>query len=117
MKTYAVIMLIILCPFFPVQADIINAYVIEKQKLEKKMQSSLVLQEAAETDKSRKQIEKDLKRLQKAYETVVRKYSDTEELISIVREIDPELCKAISKVVNAEGTLTHVYVRCAYRTD
>jgi len=117
MKTYAVIMLIVLCPFFPVQADIINAYVIEKQKLEKKIQSSLVLQETAGTDKSTKQIEKGLKRLQKEYEIVARKYTDTENLIATIRQIDPELYETVSKVTNAEGTLTHVYVRCAYRTD
>ena len=46
-----------------------------------------------------------------------RKYSDTQELISIVRQIDPELYNAVSNVVNADGTLTHVYVLCAYRTD
>jgi len=110
-------MLIVLCPFIPVQANIFNGYLIEKQKLEKQLEYQALLLNDAETEKSRKQIEKNLKHLHKEYESVVRKFEDTEALISTVKQIDSELYEAVSTVTNAEGTLTHVYVRCVGRLE
>ncbi len=44
-------------------------------------------------------------------------YFDTEQLISEIRSIDPELFEKVSIVANSEGTLTHVYVRYVDRTS
>ena len=117
MKTYAVIMLIVLCPFLPVQANIFNGYLIEKQKLEKQIESCATSLEDADTEKSKRKIEKNLKRLQKDYKAVARKYAHTQQLINLVKLIDPALFKAVSTVANAKGTLTHVYVRCVSSLD
>lgn len=117
MKTYSVIMLIVLCPFFLAEANIFNGYLIEKHKLEKQLKYHTLLLDKAGTEKSRKQIEKELKHLQREYESVTRKFQDTEALISTVKQIDSDLYEAVSMVTNAEGTLTHVYVRCVSRLE
>lgn len=69
------------------------------------------------TDKDVRQIEKKLKQLQKKYALVSKKYSETEQLISSIEFIDPDLYAKVSKVANTEGTLTNVYVRYVSRTS
>ena len=117
MKNYAVILLIVLCPLFTVEANVFNGYLIEKQKLGKQIEACKLLLEEAETNQSRRQIEKDLKRLDKEYKTVVRKYSDTQILMDQVKKIDPELFESVAIVTKAESNLIHVYVRSVIRSD
>ena len=117
MKTHVVIMLIILCSFLQARANIFNAYLIEKLKLEKKIANSLDLFGDAELNKNKRHIEKRLKCLKKKYNIVLRKYNATETLMSRLKHIDPELYEAVSQVTNAEGILTHIYIRCVYRSD
>jgi hypothetical protein len=49
--------------------------------------------------------------MRKRYEEVSKNHARTAELLSIFELVDPELYSQVSKVTNAEGTLTHVYVR------
>lgn len=117
MKNYAVILLIFLCPNFPAGANVFNGFLIEKLKLEKRIETCEQLLEEAETTKSERKIEKELKKLMNQYEVTARKFEDTEKLINLIKHIDSDLYRSASTVVDAEGILTHVYVRSVMRSD
>ena len=76
-----------------------------------KIENAVELLNTTCSSKEEKQIEKKLKRLRKEYELVLAKYTQTAELLRTLEYIDPELFAKVSKVTNADGTLTHVYVR------
>ncbi|MDZ7604392.1 MAG: hypothetical protein U5K79_02135 [Cyclobacteriaceae bacterium] len=56
-------------------------------------------------------MKKKLRQIRKRYEEVSMNYARTAELLTTFEFIDPQLYSEVSKVTNAEGTLTHVYVR------
>ena len=117
MKKYALAVMILLCPFLYAQANIINGFLQEKFKLEKEIRKMVELLNDKSTEKAEKQIEKQLKHLRKEYELVSKEYAQTAELLETFEYIDPELFARVSKVTNAEGTLTHVYVRYVNRSS
>jgi hypothetical protein len=117
MKNYALAVMTLLCSVFTVQANIINGFSQEKQQLKKEINKAVDLLNATSSEKNKKQIEKQLKRLRKEFEIVSKKYAKTDELLSAFQFIDPELFAKVSKVTNAEGTLTHVYVRYVNRSS
>jgi hypothetical protein len=111
MKKYALAMLILLCSSLSLHAAIINGFLQEKQKLEKEIQKTVELLNNHPLEKTKKQLEKKLRQMRKKYAKVSKNYSQTAELLTTFEFIDPELYSKVSKVLNAEGTLTHVYVR------
>lgn len=117
MKNYALAVMILLCSILSVKAAVINGFSQEKQQLKKEINKAVELLTVTITDKTKKQTEKKLKRLRKEYEIVSKKYVQTAELLSTFEFIDPELFAKVSNVTNAEGTLTHVYVRYVNRSS
>jgi len=117
MKNYALAVMILLCSILTVNAAVINGFSQKKQQLKKEINRAVELLNAQSSEKTKKRIEKQLKRLQKEYDIVSTKYLQTAELISTFQLIDPELFAKVSKVTNAEGTLTHVYVRYVNRSS
>lgn len=115
MKKYVFIIALLQCHFPSVQASIINGFLQEKLILEKKIKNVVELLNEDNTDKATRQIEKKLKKLRKEYAKVITKYSDTEQLLVSIEFIDPDLYELVSNVTNADGTLTHVYVRYVNR--
>ena len=117
MKRYLFIATLFLCPFLTSNAEIINGFSQKKMLLENKINHHKELLHKTSDSKRIKQLTKELKRMQKNYELVSRKYFETDELLFTVKEIDPELYEQVSKVTNAEGTLTHVVVQYVSRVD
>jgi hypothetical protein len=117
MKNYALAVVTLLCSILTVNAAVINGFSQKKQQLKKEINRAVELLNAKTSDKTKKQIEKQLKRLRKEYEIVSTKYAQTAELLSAFQFIDPELFAKVSKVTNADGTLTHVYVRYVSRSS
>ncbi len=117
MKNYALAVMTLLCSILSVNAAVINGFSQEKQQLKKKINKAVELLNATSSAKAEKKIEKQLKHLRKEYEIVSTKYAQTAELLSTFEFIDPELFAKVSKVTNADGTLTHVYVRYVNRSS
>ncbi len=117
MKKYALAVMILLCSYFTAQSAVINGFSQEKQQLDKKINKAYELLNAKCSEKAEKQIEKQLKRLRKEYDIVSTKYFQTANLLFTFEYIDPELFAKVSKVTNANGTLTHVYVRYVNRSS
>ena len=111
MKNYALTIALLLCHYISVHAAIVNGFFQEKSLLEIEIRNRVELLSKDNTDKAIRQIEKKLKQLRKKYALVLKKYSKTEQLISAIEFIDPDLFARVSIVANAEGTLTNVYVR------
>ena len=111
MKTYALILALLMCPYLLVHASIINAFHKEKLMLQKEIRNCIELLKVDTTVKVDRLNERKLKRLRKEYAKVVTKYAETEQLLSEMKIIDPDLYERVSVVTNAEGTLTHVFVR------
>ncbi len=111
MKKYALAVLILLCSCLSLHAAILNGFSQEKQKLEKEIRNTADLLNNDPLEKTKKQLEKKLRQIRNRYEEVSKNYSQTAELLATFEFIDPELYSLVSKVLNAEGTLTHVYVR------
>jgi hypothetical protein len=111
MKKYALAILILLCASLSLQSAIINGFLQEKQKLEKEIRSTVDVLNSDPLEKTNKQLEKNLRQIRKRYEEVSVNYARTAELLTIFQFIDPQFYSEVSKVTNAEGTLTHVYVR------
>jgi len=93
MKKYALAILILFCTCLNSNAAILNGFSQEKLKLEKEIRKTVDLLKSDPLEKTKKQLEKKLSKMRKS------------------RFIDPELYSQVSKVTNAQGTLTHVYVR------
>jgi hypothetical protein len=110
-KKYAIAIIVILCCHLSVSSNVINGYLREKLILEKEIKKSIELLNEAIKHKDSIQIEKKLKKLRREYASICLKYFETEKLISEISIIDPELFDLVSKMTNAEGTLTNVYVR------
>lgn len=106
-----------LCLIFTAQADIINGYYYDLLKLEKKINRATASLEEATDIKERKKLEKALKRLNKEMDAMRVRHAETEELINEVWKIDSALCALVSGVTNAEGSLTHVYIKVVSRTS
>ena len=117
MKKYALAVMILLCSILSVNAAVINGFSQKKQQLKKEINKAVELLNATSSEKTKKQIEKQLKRLRKESEIISTKYTQTAELLSTFEFIDPELFAKVSQVTNAEGTLTHVYVRYVNRSS
>jgi hypothetical protein len=109
--------LIIISAQFSTKSNVINGYLRDKLILEKDIQLSHALLKEANRQKDSLQIEKKLKKLRKDYSKINKKYGETEKLLEEVRTIDPKLYERVSTLTNAEGTLTHVYVRYTTRTS
>jgi len=111
MKNYVLAMLVLLCSCLSLHAAIINGLSQEKQKLEKEIHRTVDLLNDDPSKKTEKQLAKKLRQMRKRYVEVSENYARTAELLATFEFIDPELYSKVSKVTNAEGTLTHVYVR------
>jgi len=116
MKRY-VLTIALLCSILSVQADVMNAFYREKLILERDIKKIEVLMQETPDKKSARDLEKQLKKLQKQYAIVMKNYSDTQELIKTIAIVDPELFANVSAITNAEGTLTNVYVRFVSRVS
>lgn len=117
MKKYALAVMTLLCSTFTLEADIINGFSQEKQLLEKKIKNTVELLNNNDSGKANKKIEKQLKQLKKEHAIVSKKYSQTAQLLSEIAFIDPELFAQAANITNADGTLTHVYVRYVSRSS
>jgi hypothetical protein len=117
MNYYVLIIALFLCPFYTAHASIENGFLREKLILEKKIKHNKTLLLKENDTKTSRQIERNNKQLQKKYALVYKKFAQTQELLSSLEFIDPELYAQVSKVTNAEGTLTHVYVRYVSRVS
>ena len=104
-------MLILLCSSLSLHAAILNGFSQEKQKLEKEISRTVDVLNSDPLQKTKKQLEKELRQMRKRYEEVSKNYARTAELLTTFEFIDPRFYSELSKVTNAEGTLTHVYVR------
>ena len=111
MKKYALAILILLCASFSLHAALLNGFSQEKQKLEKEIRRTVDVLNSDPLQMTKKQLDKKLRQMRKRYEEVSVNYARTAELLTTFKFIDPELHSEVSKVTNAEGTLTHVYVR------
>jgi len=111
MKNYALAILILLCASLSLNAAIVNGFLQEKQKLEKEIRITVDVLNSDPLQKTKKQLEKKLRQMRKRYEEVSVNHARTAELLTIFQFIDPQFYSEVSKVTNAEGTLTHVYVR------
>jgi len=111
MKKYALATLSLFIVCFCLHADIINGFAQAKHKLEKKIRATEELLENPHMPKNTKRLSKKLRRLTRNFELVSIKYAQTESLLGRFESIDPELYGEVSNVSNAEGTMTHVYVR------
>jgi len=111
MKNYALAILILFCSSLSSQAEIVNGFLQEKQKLEKEIRITVDVLNSDPLQKTKKQLEKKLRQMRKRYEEVLVNYARTAELLTTFQFIDPQFYSEVSKVTNAEGTLTHVYVR------
>jgi hypothetical protein len=110
-KKYTIALIVLLCCHLSASSNIINGYLREKLIFEKEIKKSAELLKEVIKHKDSIQIEKKLKKLRREYASICLKYLETEKLISEISIIDPVLYDTVSKVTNAEGTLTHVYVR------
>ena len=117
MNHYVLTTVLFLCLIFTAQADIINGFSQKKQILKKEINKSVELLHNTTTEKSRRQIEKKLKRLRKEYEIVSAQYVQTAQLLAEIEFIDPELFAQVASLTNADATLTHVYVRYVSRSS
>lgn len=117
MKKYALAVVTFLCSTFAIQADIINGFSQEKQLLEKKIKKTVELLNNNSALKTQKKIEKQLKQLRKEHAIVSTKYTQTAQLLAEIEFIDPELFAQVANITNADGTLTHVYVRYVSRSS
>jgi hypothetical protein len=117
MKNLILALVIILCAQSSAISNIVNGYLRDKQLLENEIRKSLVNYNDATCRKDSILIEKKLKKIRKEYAGICKKYSETEQLIQDIQAIDPELFEAVSNVTNADGTITHVYVRYTQRTS
>lgn len=111
MKKYALAIFILFCSSLSLQSAIVNGFSQEKQKLEKEIRRTVDLLDNDPLQKTKKQLEIKLRQLRKRYEKISVNYARTAELLTTFEFIDPQLYSQVSKVTNAEGTLTHVYVR------
>lgn len=116
MKTYALILVLLLCPFLSSHADIYNGYTKEKAHLKKGLKALETQLITSMDEKSAKQLNRKLKKLRKHYEAVRINYEATENLLAEIKRIDPTLYHEVSTVVNAEGSLTHVFVKIMARS-
>ncbi len=117
MKRYALTITLFLCPLLTVQADILNGFMQKKLILENKINYHETLLNQEKDPKNYKRITKDLKQMGRQYEAISQKYKETEKLLTTILIVDPELYTLVSNITNAEGTLTHVYVRYVSRTS
>ena len=117
MKKYDFIIAILLCHFLSGHASIVNGFLQEKFRLQREIKNAVELLKEDNTVKATKQIERKLKQLRKKYAIVLTKYAETEQLLSAIESIDPDLYEEVSKVTNADGTLTHVYVKYVDRNS
>ena len=117
MDRYLLIVALYLCPFLTVNAEILNGFYQKKMLLENKINHCEDQLNQTSDTKRVKQLKKELKKMHKNYAIVSRKFSETEQLLSAVKEIDPELYKRVSEITNAEGTLTQVVVQYVSRVD
>ena len=101
----------------PVSAMVINGFLLEKLKLETEIRNFLKLSKEVDSYPFSKELDKEIRILNKKYTIACKMYFDTEQLISEIKSIDPELFEKVSIVANSEGTLTHVYVRYVDRTS
>lgn len=111
MKKYALAILILFCSSLGLQSAIVNGFSQEKQRLEKEIRRTVDLLNNDPLQKTKKELEKKLRQMRKRYEEVSVNYARTALLLTSFEFIDPQLYSQVSKVTNAEGTLTHVYVR------
>jgi hypothetical protein len=117
MKKYALAVMTLLCSTFTVQADIINGFSQEKQMLKRKINETVELLNNYNSEKTQKKFDKQLKQLRKEYEIVSTKYTQTAQLLAEIQFIDPELFAQVANLTNADGTLTHVYIRYVSRSS
>lgn len=117
MNKYVLIIEIILCLNFSIQASINNGFLKEKLRLEKAIEQCESQLDKIQDKKSQKQLKRKLNKLNKNYELVCLSYRETNNLLKEFRSIDPELYALVSKVVDAEGTLTNIYVKLMKRNS
>ena len=117
MNYYILTFALFLCPFFTAHASVENGFLREKLILEKQIRNNKSLLNDETDTKTFRKIERNITQLQKKYETVNKKFTETQELLSSLEFIDPKLYAQVSSITNAEGTLTNVYVRYVSRTS
>ena len=117
MTSYQLTVVLFLCPFFTIYGDILNGFAQKKMFLESRIKLHKNTLSEASTPRRIKQLTKELKSMQKDYDLVSRKSMETNQLLKEVKEIDPDLYKQVSKVTNADGTLTQVVVQYVSRVD
>jgi hypothetical protein len=117
MKNLVIALIIVLSAQFSAKSNIINGYLRDVQLLELEIRKATTLLNKATRKKDSVHIAKDLRKLKKEYEKINIKFTETEELIRDIQIIDPQLYEKVSNLTNAEGTLTHVYVRYTNRTS
>ena len=117
MTRYLLTVTVFLCPFLTIQADILNGFSQEKMFLESRINYCQKQLNEISDKKQVKQLTRELEKMQKNYELVLRKFTETEQLLTVVEKIDPELFARVSGVTNSEGTLTQVVVQYVSRVD
>lgn len=117
MKQYVLTSALFLCLILNAQADIYNGFYYDILKLEKTIARTQDLLSETTNTRDLKKLEKELKRLNKKMRSLQASHAETEALIKEVWQIDSGLCAKVSRVTNAEGTLTHVYVKVVSRTS
>lgn len=116
MSNYVVI-IVLLCFMHSIQGEVINGFYREKLILERDIYHlNLVIRDNADS-KQTKSLLKRLKQLGKQYSIVLKKYSQTEELINTFALVDPELFSQVSNVRNANGILTNIVVQYVSRVS
>jgi hypothetical protein len=114
---YALILMIVLCPFLSAYGNIFNGFTNEKDKLKKQLDALEVQIEKSSDSKEIKKLTKKLSKIHKQYEMTLSNYEATEDLLAALNLIDPNLYKDVDGVVDAEGSLTHVYVKVMARNS
>lgn len=115
MTNYTVMLMILLCPFISAYGNINNGFTKQKDKLKKQVEALVVQIEKSSDGKAIKKLDKKLNKLHKQYEIIMSNYEATENVLKELSHIDPELYHKVDAVVDAEGSLTHVYVKVMAR--
>lgn len=117
MNCYVLTAALFLCSLFPVRADILNGFSSKKIILERSINQYKDSINLANNTKHLRKLEKKVRQLRKEHDVIQRKYTETEELLIVLKQIDPELYASTSKVNDANGTLTQVFVRVVWLRD
>ena len=117
MKKYALAVMTLLCSTFTLDADIINGFSQEKQLLEKKINKTVELLNNNDSGKANKKIEKQPDTSFNENENSTICVILNPQLLAEIEFIDPELFAQVANLTNADGTLTHVYLRYVSRSS